>query len=244
MSRPRRSRQARRPRRTPLRLAGRALALAFALLLAYQGWFFVHVWWWKDHDPASTRFMRLQERELRNRHAQWDGLQHTWVAYPAISHHLKRAVVAAEDDRFMQHNGFDWQGIQHAIERNRARPGARAGGSTITQQLAKNLFLSPRQSYVRKAQEAVITVMLEALWSKERILEVYLNVAEWGEGVFGCGAAAQHYFSLSADRLGPGEAARLAVMLPNPRRYEHEFGPRLTRHAERVRGRMMHSRIP
>lgn len=231
-------------RRGPLRIIGRSVAALLALFLLYQGWFLVHVWWWTDNNPSSTRFMRLQERELRTRHADWDGLRHEWVAYDAISTHLKRAVVAAEDDRFMMHNGFDWQGIQHAIERNRERSGARAGGSTISQQLAKNLFLSPRQSYVRKAQEAVITVMIESMWSKKRILEVYLNVAEWGEGVFGCEAAARHYFGLSAGRIGPGEAARLAVMLPNPRRYEHEFGPRMTNHANRVRARMIHSRIP
>src|SRR5690606_17621394 len=113
-----------------------------------------------------------------------------------------------------------------------------------TQQLAKNLFLSPQRSYVRKLQEAVIAVMLESLWSKRRILEVYLNVVEWGTGVFGCEAASRHYFDLSVDRLGPGEATLLAVRLPNPRRYEHEFGPALTAHAQRVRARMQYSRVP
>lgn len=117
-------------------------------------------------------------------------------------------------------------------------------GSTISQQLAKNLFLTPQRSYLRKAQEAIITVMIEATWSKQRILEVYLNVVEWGNGVFGCEAAAHHYFGLSADRLGPVEASQLAVRLPNPRLYEHQFGSRLSRHAERVRARMGRSQIP
>lgn len=217
-----------------------ALLLLFVL---YQGWLFAQVAWWKDNNPGSTRFMRLQLAELRQHEAD-ARLRHRWIDYDAISPHLKRAVVAAEDDRFMDHHGFDWQGIQHALERNRERGAAVAGGSTITQQLAKNLFLSPQRSYLRKVQEAVITVMIEATWSKRRILEVYLNVVEWGEGVFGCEAAAQHYFGLSADRLGPAEATRLAVKLPNPRRYEHTFGPRLAAHAERVRGRMIHTRIP
>ena len=217
-----------------------ALALGFLL---YQGWFLAHVIWWTENNPRSTSFMRLQERELRRDDADFQ-LRHQWVDYDAISAHLKRAVVAAEDDRFMMHHGFDWHGIQHAIERNRQRGGRIAGGSTISQQLAKNLFLSPRRSYLRKAQEAIITIMIESLWSKQRILEVYLNVVEWGEGVFGSEAAAQHYFGMSAARLGPAEAARLAVKLPNPRYYEHHFTPRLANHANRVRARMQHSRIP
>lgn len=225
------------------RRTAQLLGALLLLVLSYQGWIFAQILWWKDNNPTSTRFMRIQLAQLQQR--QPDArLQHRWVAYDDISIHLKRAVVAAEDDRFVDHRGFDWDGIQHALERNRQRGAMVAGGSTITQQLAKNLFLSPQRSYLRKGQEAVITVMLEATWSKRRILEVYLNVAEWGEGVFGCEAAARHYFGLSADRLGPVEATRLAVKLPNPRRYEREFGPRLAAHAERVRARMVHTRIP
>ena len=226
-----------------LRTVARLLLIACSALIALQLWFLAHVLWWKENDPGSTRFMRLQLAELRKTDPQAE-LRHHWIPYDQVSTHLKRAVVAAEDDRFMSHNGFDWQGIQHAIERNRQHGGRMAGGSTISQQLAKNLFLSPRRSYLRKAQEAAITVMIEQTWSKRRILEVYLNVVEWGEGVFGAEAAAQHYYGLSADRLGPVEASRLAVKLPNPRRYEREFGPRMTAHANRVRGRMGNSRIP
>ena len=171
-------------------------------------------------------------------------MRYKWIPYEKISTHLKRAVVAAEDDRFVDHEGFDWEGIQRAMEKNGRKGRAVAGGSTISQQLAKNLFLSPSRSYVRKAQEAVITVMIEAIWSKRRILEVYLNVVEWGDGVFGAEAAAQRYFGLSAGRLGPAESARLAVMLPNPRKYERSFGPRLAAHAERIRARMAYSQIP
>lgn len=221
----------------------RLAAVLLVLMVLWQGWIFAQVLWWSTTNPTSTRFMRTQLAELRNDNPD-ARLQHQWVDYERISAHLKRAVVAAEDDRFLDHRGFDWTGIQHAIEKNRRRGAARAGGSTISQQLAKNLFLTPTRSYLRKAQEAVITVMIEATWSKRRILEVYLNVAEWGEGVFGSEAAAQHYFGRSADRLGPAEAANLAVRLPNPRRYERHFGSAQRAHAARVAARMAHSRIP
>lgn len=226
-----------------LRAITRALGLLLLLFTLYQAWFFGHVLWWREQDPATTSFMRIRLAELheQDRTAR---LEHRWVPYERISPHLARAVVAAEDDRFMDHSGFDWTGIQRAIERNRARGSRAAGGSTISQQLAKNLFLSPSRSYLRKAQEAVITVMLETTWSKRRILEVYLNVVEWGDGVFGAEAAARHHYGLPADRLGPGEATRLAVMLPNPRRYADSFGPQLATSAERVRARMVHTRIP
>lgn len=217
-----------------------AVILAFALV---QAWFFAHVLWWRNNDPAITSFMHIRLAELRKTDPRAT-LSHQWVPYRRISPHLKRAVVAAEDDRFMDHYGFDWTGIQRAIERNRARGERRAGGSTITQQLAKNLFLSPSRSYVRKAQEAIITVMLEATWSKQRILEVYLNVVEWGDGVYGAEAAAQYHYGISADRLGPVEATQMAVMLPSPRRYAESFGPRLSAMAESVRARMVHTRIP
>jgi monofunctional biosynthetic peptidoglycan transglycosylase len=227
----------------PLRLLWRVLAVLGAALLVLQLWFFGWICWWRYQPPRETSFMALRLAELREIRPD-ARLHYQWVPYERISPHLKRAVVAAEDDRFMDHAGFDWEGIQRALERNQERGRTAAGGSTITQQLAKNLFLSPSRSYLRKAQEAVLTVMIETIWSKRRILEVYLNVVEWGDGVFGAEAAAQHHFGLSASRLGPAEAARLAVMLPSPRRYERSFGPRLAAHAERVRQRMHYSRIP
>ena len=118
------------------------------------------------------------------------------------------------------------------------------GGSTITQQLAKNLLLSGERTALRKAQEAVLTLMLEVMLDKRRILEIYLNSVEWGEGVFGAEAAARRYYGVPASRLGPAESARLAVMLPNPRRYERSFGPWLAAHAERIRRRMIYSQVP
>ena len=224
------------------RLAWTFGAVLLALVLI-QVWFFAHVLWWRSNDPTMTSFMRIRLAELREQNPRAT-LSHRWAPYQRISPHLKRAVVAAEDDAFMDHYGFDWTGIQRAIERNRARGARSSGGSTITQQLAKNLFLSPSRSYVRKAQEAVITVMIETTWSKRRILEVYLNVVEWGDGVYGAEAAARHHYGISADRLGPAEATQMAVMLPNPRRYADAFGPRLAATAESVRRRMIYTRIP
>jgi monofunctional glycosyltransferase len=129
-------------------------------------------------------------------------------------------MIAAEDSTFVEHEGFDWDGIQLAMEKNKKRGRYVAGGSTITQQLAKNLFLSPEKSYLRKGQEAIITLMLEYTLDKERILELYLNVIEWGNGVFGAEAAARRYFGVSAAQLSAEQAAKLAAMAPNPRFYE------------------------
>jgi monofunctional glycosyltransferase len=230
-----------------MRTLGRWLKRAlFALVLAflgYQGWIASQVLWWKWNPPARTSFMTLRAEELEARSPPVT-LRYEWVPYERISVHLKRAVIAAEDDKFVDHEGFDWDGIQKAIEKNQKKGKAVAGGSTISQQLAKNLFLSPTRSYLRKAQEALITIMIEALWDKRRILEVYLNVVEWGDGVFGCEAAAQRYYHQNAARLDPTQAARLAVMLPNPRKYEKNYGPRLAAHATRIQGRMQYSEVP
>lgn len=213
------------------------------LLLAYQLWIFFHVLAWKWVNPGETSFMaiRLEELQEKNPGAQ---LKYQWVDYAKISSHLKRAVVAAEDDRFMDHYGFDLRGIEQALQKNERRGKSVAGGSSITQQLAKNLFLSPSRSYVRKAEEALIALMIELLWDKRRILEVYLNVVEWGNGVFGVEAAARHYYKVPAAQVGPSAAARMAVMLPNPRKYEKAMPAWVVRHAARVQARMRYSRIP
>ena len=230
----------------PRRMLGwlaRGLGIALLLALFWQAVLLTQVVWWSRFDPGSTSFMRIRLAELRKSDPQAE-LRHQWVPYERISIHLKRAVVAAEDDRFLDHAGFDWEGIERALERNAERGRITAGGSTISQQLAKNLFLSSSRSWLRKGQEAAITLMIEATWDKRRILEVYLNVAEWGNGVFGAEAAARHYHGRPAASLGPAEAARLAVMLPNPRRYEKSFGPRLAAHAARVQRRMVNSQVP
>lgn len=222
----------------------KGLATAGLLLLLWQGWYFGWVVWWRYVDPGQTSFMaqRLEELRAKNPRAQ---LRHGWVPYAKISAQLKRAVVAAEDDKFIDHEGFDWEGIQKALEKNQQKGRVVAGGSTISQQLAKNLFLSASKTPWRKAQEAIITVWLELLWDKRRILEVYLNVVEWGEGVFGAEAAARRYFDTGAGQLNAAQAARLAVMLPAPRKFEkNPNSAYLDRRTQLILGRMQYSVIP
>lgn len=226
------------------RWLGRGFLLMLAALLLYQGWIFAHIWWWKDHNPASTAFMDARLDELRESRPDAQ-LRQQWVPYARISVHLKRALIAAEDSKFLDHEGFDWDGIQQAYEKNLKKGRIVAGGSTISQQLAKNLFLTPNKSYFRKVEEAIITLMLENLWSKRRIFEVYLNVIEWGNGVFGAEAAARHYFNTSAAQLGPEQAARLAGMVPNPRFYDRNRGaPGLGRKTGIILGRMAGADVP
>jgi monofunctional biosynthetic peptidoglycan transglycosylase len=186
--------------------------------------------------PESTSFERTQIWHVLQREGRLPWRQE-WAALPHISKNLQRAVIASEDDTFSQHDGMRWDALKSAWNKNakaqaRAerqasqRPGAPTpsvkivGGSTITQQLAKNLFLSGERTFLRKGQEMLITLTLEACLSKSRILEIYLNSVEWGVGVFGAEAAAQHYFRKPASQLNAWEAARLAVMLPRPRYFE------------------------
>jgi monofunctional biosynthetic peptidoglycan transglycosylase len=212
-----------------------ALVLA---VLAVQLWFFTQVAYLNWFDPSTTAFIE------RRREA---GITPTrqWAPYERISAHLKRAVVAAEDARFLDHEGFDWEAIQKAMAKNEKRGRVVAGASTISQQLAKNLFLSGERSYVRKGQEAVITWMIERTMSKRRILELYLNVAEWGEGIFGAEAAARHHFGINAASLNASQSAYLAAILPSPRRYR---GGRSTPYVDGRRvtilGRMASAQVP
>lgn len=196
----------------------RSLAVLVLLVIAWQGWYLGWVVWWKFTNPVTTSFMAMRLDELREKDPK-AMLKKQWVPYERIANPLKRAVIAAEDAKFSGHEGFDWEGIQKALEKNRKKGKIVAGGSTISQQLAKNLFLSGDKTPWRKAQEAVITLMLETLLDKRRILEIYLNVVEWGPGVFGAEAAARHYYGASAAQLSADQAARLAVLLPNPRRF-------------------------
>jgi monofunctional glycosyltransferase len=195
------------------------LGTAVLAAIAVQLWFLGHLLYLSKFNPSSTAFMERQLEVLRAN----DGgakLRQEWVAYERISVHLKRAVVVAEDARFLDHDGFDWEAIQKAMAKNERQGKVVSGASTISQQLAKNLFLSGERSWVRKAEEAAITWMMERILSKRRILELYLNVAEWGEGVFGAEAAARYHFGISAAKLGREQAAWLAAILPSPRRYE------------------------
>ena len=225
-------------------LLRRSLLALLLLVLLWQGWYLGWVVWWRFIDPGMTSFQSHRLDELREKNPKAE-LRHTWVPYERVSVHLKRAVIAAEDDKFIDHEGFDWEGMQKALEKNRRKGKVVAGGSTISQQLAKNLFLSASKTPWRKAQEAVITLMLETLWDKRRILEVYLNVVEWGEGVFGAEAAARRYYSVGAGQLGAEQAARLAVMLPAPRRYEkNPYSGFMNGRTAVILGRMQYAEVP
>ena len=226
------------------RILTRVLGVLLVLVVAYQLWLLAHVWWWVDHNPESSAFMeqRLELLQAKNPEAE---LRHRWVAYNQISPYLKRALIASEDAKFLDHEGFDWEGIQTAWEKNIKKGKVVAGGSTISQQLAKNLFLSGKRTPWRKAEEAIITVMMEQMMSKRRIFEIYLNVIEWGNGVFGAEAAARHYYRKSAKNLGPAEAAKLAAMVPNPRYYDKHFQDRrLLRKARIIQRRMRYAGYP
>lgn len=215
-----------------------------ALLVVYQLWMISCIVWWVWFNPSTSQFMedRLEVMQEKNPDAE---LKHQWVPYSRISVHLKRALVASEDAKFLDHEGFDWEALQKAYEKNLKKGRIVAGGSTISQQLAKNLFLSSKRTPWRKAQEAVITVMLEVVLSKRRIFEIYLNVIEWGNGVFGAEAAARHYYQTSAANLGPAQAARLAAMVPNPRFYDtHRGSGWLDRKTGIILARMGSSEIP
>jgi len=209
----------------PRSLFWRGVMVLCALLVLYQLWLFAHICWWVKFNPASSSFMadRLEVMQDRNPDAE---LKHKWVPYGNISNHLKRALIAAEDAKFVDHEGFDWEGIAKAYQKNMKKGRVVAGGSTISQQLAKNLFLSTKRTPWRKGEEVLITLMLEAVMDKRRIFEIYLNVIEWGDGVFGAEAAARHYFGVRASRLSAEQAARLAAMVPNPRYYDRHRAAR------------------
>jgi monofunctional biosynthetic peptidoglycan transglycosylase len=213
-------------------------------------------------NPSSTSFQRSEMWQIvtREGHLPW---RQEWVDYARISNHLKRAVIASEDDGFSQHDGVDWEALEKAWEKNAkaeqraaarqakapnntpAKPAKIVGGSTITQQLAKNLFLSGERNLFRKGQEFVFTLLLETFLSKERILEIYLNHVEWGEGVFGAEAAARHYFRKPASQLNAYEAARLAVMLPRPKYFEKRLqSGYLASRASTIMGRMGAAQLP
>ena len=214
------------------------------VFLAFQGYVALRLWWWEDHNPVSTAFMEARLAIIREK-SPTAKIQQQWVPYNKISSHLKRAIVVAEDDTFVDHEGFDWDGIQKALDKNQQKGKVVAGGSTISQQLAKNLFLSGERSMLRKAEEALITVMMERILDKERILEIYLNVIEWGDGVFGAEAAARHYFAVSAAQLSEEQAAKLAAMVPRPRFYDrNRNAPGLLKKAQVILNRMPRAQLP
>lgn len=206
-----------------LKIGLTALLLATFAFLLYQFGLFVMVVWLCFHDPSSSAVMKATRAELRRDNPDAT-LEYQWVPYDRISTNLKRAVVASEDANFVTHNGVEWKAIKRAWEYNtrQAVQGTNRmrGGSTLSQQLAKNLFLSGSRSYWRKGQELLLTYMIESVMSKRRILELYLNLAQWGVDAFGAEAAAAHYYGTTAARLSASQAARLAAMLPNPAYYD------------------------
>lgn len=205
-------------------LVARTLIIILSLLLLVQVWIFASLVWWKYQPVERSMFMRIYEWTYSQ-----PPIRHEWMDSDRISNHLKRALIAGEDAKFTQHSGFDWEGIEFALTKNEKKGEVVAGGSTISQQLAKNLFLFNERSYVRKAQEAIATWMMERLWSKDRILEVYVNSVEFGTGIYGAEAAAQYYFGKSAANLSRSEAAQLAAYLPNPKYYQDHPNDRKVR---------------
>jgi monofunctional biosynthetic peptidoglycan transglycosylase len=173
----------------------------------------------KDRNPSKTAFMEYREKQWleKGRRVQ---VHQVWVPLSRISPYLVKAVLIAEDDKFWSHEGFDYESIKQAIEKDLQSGRLKFGGSTISQQLARNLYLSPAKSFWRKFREVLITWRMEQVLPKKRILELYLNIVEWGDGVFGAEAASRHYFEKPASELYPREAARLAVVLPSPRRLD------------------------
>ena len=231
-----------------LKVIGIALLAAFIALLLYQFGLFVMVLWLSLRNPNSSAFMKATVNELQASDAD-ASLKFQWVPYEKISNNLKRAVVASEDANFIDHEGIEWDAIRKAWEYNRKQADRGKtkirGGSTITQQLAKNLFLSGSRSYWRKGQELVLTYMIELVMSKRRILELYLNVAQWGTDVFGAQAAARHHFKTDAANLSQWQAARLAAMLPNPAYYDTRGNtPYLRSRAATIQKRMNQVQIP
>ncbi len=239
----------------------RWLLLLLVAFLALQLFFVLRIASMAVLAPESTAFQRSEAWRIA--HEGKNGLRwrQEWVPYARISDNLKRAVIASEDDGFANHDGVDWEALEKAWQRNakaeeqaarraqlnpnKARAPKVVGGSTITQQLAKNLFLSGERTLLRKGQEIVLTFALEQILSKERILEIYLNSVEWGEGVFGAEAAAQHYFRKSASKLTAWEGARLAVMLPRPRYFEKlPNSGYLTSRAQVIVARMSGAELP
>jgi monofunctional biosynthetic peptidoglycan transglycosylase len=238
----------------------RWITLVLAAALALQLFFVARIAMMATISPKSTAFERSEAWRILSEKGrlQW---RQQWVDYPQISDHLKRAVIASEDDGFSYHDGVDWDALEKAWQKNtRAEaqvgwksvngtkvvtPPKLVGGSTITQQLAKNLFLTGERTFLRKGQEFMLTYALEKMLDKQRILELYLNHVEWGEGVFGAEAAAQHYYRKPAAKLTPHEAARLAVMLPRPRYFEKL--PNSSYLAERsavIATRLWHAELP
>jgi monofunctional biosynthetic peptidoglycan transglycosylase len=239
---------ARRKSRGARGLVRSLLLIGVSAIVLYQCGLFLMVVWFNFRNPDTSAFMRETLTELRAR--QPDArLVHQWVPYDRISDNLKRAVIASEDSDFVANDGVNWEAIRQAwlYNRRQEKRGSdkRRGGSTITQQLAKNLFLSGSRTYLRKGQELILTYMINLVMSKQRVLELYLNVAQWGGNLFGAEAAAQRYYHTSAARLSMHQAALLAVMLPDPDYFgDHRSSSYLRARTDTIERRMRQVAIP
>ena len=223
---------------------GKIASVVFLLFFLYQLWILLHIILWTVVNPGESAFMETRLEHLQEKDEK-AALRHQWVNYNQISINIKQAVIAAEDAKFIDHEGFDWEGIEKAYEKNKRRKKIVAGGSTITQQLAKNLFLSNQRTPWRKAEETIITLMLETILSKQRILEIYLNVIEWGNNVYGIEAASLRYFSSHARDLNSFQSAKLASMIPNPKYYErHQDASGLIERSGIILSRMNAAQVP
>ena len=223
---------------------GKVLSISFLLFFFYQLWILLHIILWTVVNPGESAFMETRLEHLQEKDEKAT-LRHQWVNYNQISINIKQAVIAAEDAKFIDHEGFDWEGIEKAYEKNKRRKKIVAGGSTISQQLAKNLFLSNQRTPWRKAEETIITLMLETILSKQRILEIYLNVIEWGNNVYGIEAASLRYFSSHARELNSFQSAKLASMIPNPKYYErHQDASGLIERSGIILSRMNAAQVP
>ncbi len=223
---------------------GKIACVLFLLFFFYQLWILLHILFWTAVNPSESAFMETRLERLQEKDGK-AALKHQWVNYNQISIHIKQAVIAAEDAKFIDHEGFDWEGIEKAYEKNKRRKKIVAGGSTISQQLAKNLFLSNQRTPWRKIEETIITMMLETILSKKRILEIYLNVIEWGNNVYGIEAASQRYYSAHAKELNSFQSAKLASMIPNPKYYErHQDTSRLIERSGIILSRMNAVQVP
>jgi len=225
-------------------LKGKVLSVSIILFFFYQLWILLHIILWTVVNPGESAFMETRLEHLQEKDEKAT-LRHQWVNYNQISINIKQAVIAAEDAKFIDHEGFDWEGIEKAYEKNKRRKKIVAGGSTISQQLAKNLFLSNQRTPWRKAEETIITLMLETILSKQRILEIYLNVIEWGNNVYGIEAASLRYFSFHAKDLNSFQSAKLASMIPNPKYYErHQDASGLIERSGIILSRMNSAQVP
>jgi monofunctional biosynthetic peptidoglycan transglycosylase len=223
---------------------GKVFSVSFFLFFFYQLWILLHIILWTVINPGESAFMETRLEHLQEKDEKAT-LRHQWVNYNQISINIKQAVIAAEDAKFIDHEGFDWEGIEKAYEKNKRRKKIVAGGSTISQQLAKNLFLSNQRTPWRKVEETIITLMLETILSKQRILEIYLNVIEWGNNVYGIEAASQRYFSSHAKDLNSFQSAKLASMIPNPKYYErHQDASGLIERSGIILSRMNAIQVP